>query len=106
MRIPSQRGLAVFQHQELKPVYLESESDSVGCGRRATFQSRLQNVLQLLLLPSDNAASMGRTRACLLEGDGPQEESPHPTDPSADPDKTRRTVQLSPTQITDPQIHE
>ena len=60
MHIPSQRGLAVFQHQELKPVYLESESDSVGCGRRAMFQSRLQNVLQLLLLPSDNAASLGR----------------------------------------------
>ena len=31
MHIPSQRGLAVFHHQELKPVYLEPESDSVVC---------------------------------------------------------------------------
>ena len=95
----------MFHHQELKPVYLESESDSVVCGRRATFQSRLQNVLQLLLLSSDNAASLGRAQACLLEDCRPQEETPHPTDPPADPDKTRRTVRLSPTQITDPQSH-
>ena len=66
-----QEDLAVLTHQELKPTYPQSESDLVDCGRRATLQSRLQKVLQLLLLPSWKAAPWGGAQACLLEDDGP-----------------------------------